>query len=149
MGCDKLVCANCCIEWLNNSEEASCPICIDDHLNASEIQPPSSVILEILANLRVHCTTCNRQATASKFDLHLGSNCSTNFLHTTPTVEDILSQSPTTPTLPVEKKVAEILVRRLLAESDSNTVTIPTRGQLNTCTHAYYDTQTEPITTYF
>ena len=45
-----------------------------------------------------------------------------------PFKDDILSQPSTALTLPIERKVAENMVRRLLAESENNTVRIPTRG---------------------
>ena len=47
-----------------------------------------------------------------------------------PSLEDILSAPGTAPTLPVERRVAEKLVRRLLAESEDNTITISTGGQV-------------------
>ena len=37
-------------------------------------------------------------------------------------VHDILEKSPTTPTIPVEKRVAESLIRRLMAESRDESV---------------------------
>ena len=46
-------------------------------------------------------------------------------------VHDILEKSPTTPTIPVEKRVAESLIRRLMAESrDESVIRVPTRGQV-------------------
>ena len=130
LGCDRLVCAHCCLEWLEASKDTTCPVCHDHHqLDKATIKAPHTAIVEVLSSLRVRCRSCKRYTTAENYDAHQSSSCTKHFIVTT-SVDDILSQSSTSPTLPVEKKVAENLVRRLLAESSDNMVRIPTRGQV-------------------
>ena len=129
LGCDRLVCASCCLEWLEVSEDTSCPVCHQHELDKATIRVPHAAVLEVLSSLIVCCKSCKRQAKADHYDAHESSRCTKHYITTT-SVNDILSQSSKSPTLPVEKKVAENLVRRLLAESSDNIVRIPTKGQV-------------------
>ena len=71
------------------------------------VQCPSSVTLDLLAEMAV------RQSSK------------------TVTVEDILQTPPTVPTQPVERQVAEKVVRRMMEESDDNLIRLPTRGKVH------------------
>ena len=109
-----------------------CPICYHHELTEEEFSIPPTLVLEVLAELKVRCNICSKQTTAGRFNAHLSSNCSRYTTITSPSLDDILSTPGTAPTLPVERRVAEKLVRRLLAESEDNTITISTGGQVYT-----------------
>ena len=105
LGCDILVCASCCIQRLKVSDDATCPVCSNHNLSECNVRASSAVIINVLSTLKVSCTQCNRQTTASVLDSHMQSNCSGHF-DRTPSVAEILSLPVSAPTLPVEKKIS-------------------------------------------
>ena len=130
LGCNNLVCADCCCKWIEITGNTECPVCYTHKLSEDEISKPPPVVTQILAELKIRCNRCNNLTTASQFNAHLSSNCNQYTAISSPSLEDILSAPGTAPTLPVERRVAEKLVRRLLAESEDNTITISTGGQV-------------------
>ena len=98
------------------------------NLSEWNVRASSAVTITVLSNLKICCTQCNRQTTVSVLDSHMQSNCSGHSDCTS--AAEMLSQPVSAPTLPVEKKLAEKLVRRLFRERDSRTIRIPTRGQV-------------------
>ena len=124
LGNDNLVCAPCCCGWLEDSSQ-------EDRI-ACSLQAAPRVVIKVLASLKVVCNSCKKQTTAEQFDLHKNSKCTAHYLVTSPTVDDILFKPSTAPTDPVERRIAGNVVRRLLAESDSNTIQIPTHGPVRT-----------------
>ena len=66
--------------------------------------------------------------------LHKKSQCQGYYEVSSPpqvTAQHILQRPMTAPTRPVEKQVAQHLVRRLMSEINDTVVRIPTRGQVN------------------
>ena len=133
LDCRRLVCARCCCKWLELSGETARPCCHDHQLNEEGLRRPSTVVTDVLAGLQLRCDICNHIIVARHYQAHRTSNCQ-RYLHVTSplrvTARDILEKTTTTPTHPVERQVAENLVRCLMAESESSVVRIPTRGQV-------------------
>ena len=133
LACSNLVCANCCCKWIERSGTVSCPCCYYHQLDDLTISLPSTVVQDLLGTLKLSCTKCHKTTTAAQHRLHKNSQCQGHYEASSPsqiTAQHILQRPMTAPTLPVEKQVAECLVRRLMTESDDTVVRIPTRGQV-------------------
>ena len=131
--CGRMVCGRCCCKWVEVSGETECPCCYDHQLDADSLRQPSAVLTNVLASLKLKCGVCNNTITAQQYLAHKSSNCQSHFDVASPsrvTAMSILLKSTTTPTHPVERQVAENLVRRLMAESVDSVLRIPTRGQV-------------------
>ena len=90
-----------------------------------------TVVQDLLGTLRLSCTKCHMTTTAAQYRLHKNSQCQGHYEVSSPsqvTAQHILQRSIAAPTLPVEKQVAEHLVRRLMLECRDRVVRIPTRG---------------------
>ena len=134
LACGSLVCASCCSRWIEVSGQVSCPCCYQHDLHDLTIALPSAIVYDLLGDLKVVCSTCKMTTTARQYKLHLASHCQGHYELASPSrvsARDILQRPTTAPTLPVERRVAEHLVRRLLIESESTVVKIPTRGQVH------------------
>jgi len=131
--CESLVCASCCCRWIQVSRSVECPCCYRHQLDDTTINLPSVVVLDLLGTLRLSCNRCSRTTIARQYHKHKESNCQGHYEIVSPlqvTVENILQRPVTAPTQPVERRVAEHLVRRLMSESEDSVLRIPTRGQV-------------------
>ncbi len=131
--CESLVCASCCCRWIQVSGGASCPCCYHHRLDDETITLPSAVVLDLPGTLRLSCTKCSRTTTARQYRKHREGDCQGHYEVTSPflvTAENILQRPVTAPTQPVERRVAEHLVRRLMSESGDSVIRIPTKGQV-------------------
>ena len=137
LACNRLVCATCCCNWIKYKGEVECPCCYDHHLGNDTVKRPSPVVTDLMGGLRIQCSICNKTTTAEQYTQHKTSQCQQYFNSPSPSpvsVGEILQKSPSTPILPVEKRVAESLIRRLMAETkDDSVIKVPTRGQVNKC----------------
>ena len=135
LACDRLVCASCCCRWIEVSGEVGCPCCYDHHLDHLTVRRPTAVIYDLLGSMKLSCSNCHRTATAQQYKLHQESHCHGHYEVSSlsrVSARDILQRPTTAPTLPVERRVAEHLMRRLLSESgDTSVLQIPTRGQVS------------------
>lgn len=92
--------------------------------------------MTILGNQLVNCTKgCNQSVRAKHYQDHLKSKCTAFCEHTIlspsrTTIRDILKRQTDTPTTPVERKVAENLIKRLMAETKEPVIRVPTQGQV-------------------
>ena len=111
LSCGNLVCSECCCMWIRIGDTTSCPCCYAHQLNEDTITTPSRVTEQLLHH---HMNSCQAVGLSPS--------------HTT--IGEILSKSTHTPTTPVEKRVAENLIKRMLSEEDSNIIKVPTRGQV-------------------
>ena len=133
LACSNLVCANCCCKWIERSGTVSCPCCYYHQLDDLTMYLPSTVVQDLLGTLKLSCTKCHKTTTAAQYRLHKISLCQGHYEVSSPsrvTAQHILQRPTTAPTLPVEKQVAEHLVRQLMTESKDTVVRIPTRGQV-------------------
>ena len=98
---------------------------------------PSPVVHSVLGNLRLQCNKCRHVTTAQEYRQHKESRCEGHQVPVSPSrisARDILQCPTTAPVLPVEKRVAEHLVRRMLTETEGGILKIPTQGLVNKCT---------------
>ena len=111
----------------------SCPCCYYHHLDNLTMSLPSTVVQDLLGTLKLSCAKCHQTTTVAQYRLHKISQCQGHYEVSSPsrvTAQHILQRPMTAPTLPVEKQVAEHLVRQLMTESKDTVVRIPTRGQV-------------------
>ncbi len=135
--CGTLVCAACCSQWVQVSAGVSCPCCFAHQLDDTNIQPPTSVVSDLLGSLWVECTAegCTKVVKARNLRKHLKSGCK-HYSETSTdspsrvSLRDILSQPMTTPTTPAEKMVLRSFFRREEASNPHRTVTVETAGQV-------------------
>ena len=135
LACGNLVCANCCCKWIEVSGDVSCPCCYHHQLDNLTVGLPSAVVYDLLGAMKLSCSSCHQITTAQQYRVHRDSDCRGHYEVSSPSrvsARDILQRPATAPTLPVERKVAEHLVKRLMLESEDTVVRIPTRGQVST-----------------
>ena len=135
LACGNLVCANCCCRWIHLSGGLACPCCYEHQLDSLTVGLPSGVVYNLLGDIKLVCKACRQMTTAAQYGLHKESQCKGHYEISSPSrisAREILSRPVTAPTQPVEKKVAENLVRRLMAENEDmcGIVKIPTKGQV-------------------
>ena len=94
-----------------------------------------AVVCDLLGSVKLSCSNCHTTATARQYKLHWESHCPGHYEVSSPSrvsARDILQRPTIATTLPVERRVAEHLVRWLLSESwDTTVVQIPTRGRVS------------------
>ena len=137
LACGRLVCAHCCCRWIV-SPKPTCPGCYTHELDNLTIGLPSAVVYELLGALKLVCGTCKQKTTAAQLKQHKASQCKGHYEVPSPSqisAQEILARPVTAPTQPVERRLAEHLVRRLMTESEDKVVRIPTRGKVRTCVH--------------
>ena len=135
LACGSLVCAHCCYRWIELSPKPSCPGCYTHDLDDVSISLPSAVVYELLGALKLVCQTCQQKTTAAQFKQHKASHCKAHYEVLSPSrisAHEILARPVTARTQPVERRLAEHLVRRLMTESEDKIVRIPTRGKVRT-----------------
>ena len=79
--------------------------------------------------------------TAARYWLHKESQCKEHYKFSSPSrirARETLSRPVTASTQPVEKKVAENLVRRLVAGNEDRIVKIPTKGQVGAYKYIFF-----------
>lgn len=130
LACNSLVCAACCCRWIEHKGGVECPCCHSHQLGTDTVKCPSPVVTELIGGMRVQCTNCAQTTTAAQYAAHKSSHCRHYSSPLQLSVRDILEKSPSTPTLPVEKRVAENLIRRLMTENSDPVIKVPTRGQV-------------------
>ena len=128
--CGAMVCADCCCQWLQHNDKLDCPCCNGHSMNKDGIKSPTPIVLNLLAELPVTCTTCKVATTAREYGQH---KCRLQQTSPPLTISDLLATSTSTPTLTVEKQVAGRLVKRILAETEGNIIKVPTKGKV--CLH--------------
>lgn len=136
MECGATVCAGCLITWVENHELLLCPCCESTSMD-SHIRKPSTCVVTLLKGLLVNCPQgCRMVVRADKFIGHVESKCrdfyeSSSDSPSRLTVKEMLSRSSNHPVTHSEKKVAENLIKRMMAESsDEAILRVPTRGQV-------------------
>lgn len=135
--CGSIICASCCHQWVQHNpiSDIPCPSCYDHDLNSASIRPSPSLVLTLLSDLVLHCIRCGKLTKTSEYTRHLSSNCTSFFqpMMNSPskvTLKDVLTRPVSSPATPMERKVTEHLVRRLLDENTGEAIKVPTRGQV-------------------
>lgn len=135
LGCGNLVCLACITRSLYSGCEG-CPCCHVAQLQ-EHTTTPSKVTMAVLGGQLVECPKgCNRTVRADQYQQHLSSKCQEFYEHSTyspsrTTLSDVLGKDTSTPTTHTEKRVAQHLIKRLMAESqDKALLQVPTRGQV-------------------
>lgn len=137
LGCGNLVCLACISRCLCSGCGEGCPCCHVPQLQ-EHATTPSKVTMAVLGSQLVECTKgCNRTVRSDQYQQHLQSKCQGFYEHSThspsrTTLSDILDKDTSTPTTHTEKRVAQHLIKRLMAEGqDSTLLQVPTRGQVS------------------
>ena len=139
LACGNVVCFDCCYKYISSatSRPITCLCCYHHHLEPATISAPPSMVLNLLSGLLVTCGRgCGRLVRANLYIKHCESKC-VGFYHqevnspSKMTLRDVLSKPTNLPPTPVEKKVTQHLVRRLLDESPQQVIRVPTRGQVS------------------
>lgn len=120
-----LVCKQ--FRWVETSQSDSCPCCHTCHL--ADVMQPTDLLLGVLGQAMVICPLCMKSVRYSDIKTHCSMECSdTNTADLT--LQDVLSQPLAAEPTDVEKQVAAKLVRKMMAAGTSNTLHIPTGGQV-------------------
>ena len=132
--CGKMVCADCLVACMQGGSDV-CPGCRNHHeFGVKNVQSPPEFVVKLIGGLYVRCEapTCQQYVQMQDLANHLASGCQQQHqLPPEPTVGQLLSQSPHTPTTAIERRVATSLVKRMLAESpEGNIVELATGGQV-------------------
>ena len=95
---------------------------------------PEPLMAKLIGGLYIRCEgpACQQYVQLQNLAYHLTSGCRQHLqLLPDPTVGQLLSQSPHTPTTAIERRVATSLVKRMLAESpEENIVELVTGGHV-------------------
>ena len=121
MSCGSLVCLSCCCRWLQVSGKMDCPCCHHHQMNREEVKCPSQFIINLLSEMKENAAT--------NHEIH--GDCSWESCYHHVTVKDILNTPTNTPTDPVEREVAQHLVRRIMVESEDKVIRLPTKGTVS------------------
>ena len=107
--CRAVVCAARIISWLTLSASSQCPCCYSETpLDPAHINPAPSLILELLGDMLVSCSTC-------KADVKAGSLCR----HQCCPQSNTVSKD--------ELQATSSVIQQLLSGSPENVVELPTR----------------------
>ena len=133
LGCGNLICLLCCTKCLGTS--TNCPCCCSSLVNHTH--SPSRVTMDIVGSQLVVCGKgCNRVVKAEQYFSHTRSQCQAFFEHSVhspsrSTIRDLLDKHMETPTTNTEKRVANSLIKRLMAENrDESVLQLTTGGQV-------------------
>lgn len=137
--CGAVVCCRCMCRWLEvNHTHPACPFCYDEGFSDAHVRSPSNVVTNLLNHLLVKCEKqgCIRVVRAELYKSHLQSSCKEYFEGSTHspsrvTISEILAKESARPVTPNEKKVAENLIKRLIADKPQSIIHVPTRGQVS------------------
>ena len=128
LACGSVVCMDCCCASVSIGDSLSCPCCYDHDLSEDTVNAPSSRMTDLFeAAMKVHCHTCQGVFFLSEHREHTCHLNSPSRL----SVQQILDRPVTAPPHPVESRVAEHLVRRLIVQGTTDTITIPTQGKVS------------------
>lgn len=144
LSCGYTLCACCCCKWLQFAGSPMCPGCYgpdfqNSHiLCTSAINPPSSLLTSLLDGVLVTCRrSCGKLVTLGQYIHHLEANCRSHYSQATSspskmTVGEVMAKSRQSPATPVEVRLTEHLVRRMMDQSGDSqgVVKVPTRGQV-------------------
>ena len=116
LACSSIVCLNCCRKWIQHHLCPSlvCPCCYST-FDSSHIRPPPALLVT-LEGLLVDCF--KKIVRIKNYKKHLQEQCRSHYtyqmidLPSKMTISEVLSRPTNLPATPVEKKVAEHLVKK-------------------------------------
>ena len=127
--CKATMCMNCLL-WVAH-RGYSCPKCGVDH-EPTSASATSSVFTKVLLTRVLQCI-CGKQVQLQHLRQHIVTGCR-ELVAESPealTVQDILQQPLNAPTTSLEKRTAGHLVRKMLLEADTGTISLPTGGHVS------------------
>ena len=130
--CGKMVCMGCFVAHMKGGSGV-CPGCSSHHEHGIDnVQSPPEVVVKLIGRLYTSGVRALLASNTCSCRISLASGCRQHLqLPPDPTVGQLLSQSPHTPTTAIERRVATSLVKRMLAESpEENIVELVTGGQV-------------------
>ena len=141
--CSKIVCMNCCVTYIYQHPDLSCPCCGPAHvLDNSTVIPAPPVILKLLKSIQITCERCNEKVPAGKYITYtvytLSNGISTELFraHTCkerPTglsLDEVIAKPPNTPLSHQEDRLATSLLRRKMAQESDGFLRFKTGGQV-------------------
>lgn len=129
--CGKLICSECLAARIESACSLTCPLCDDDHLkNFTTIRAASSLVINVLKQLRVNCKSCSTVVHLANYIPHIDSGCK-HYREALITVQDVMQKPLDSPLLPSEEQLQSRLTKRSLATSpEDNILRVKTRGQV-------------------
>ena len=132
--CGRLVCYRC-IATHFKAHKNSLSCCGAEH-PASSFIPAPDVLVKIIANLIIRCSSCNSTVELKTMSAHITSGC-TLTVPPSPsrlTISQVMSQPADAPLMKAEKKLATSVVKRIFntspQQSSSDIISLPTAGQV-------------------
>ena len=130
LSCTHHTCAECVKQHLISSKSLTCPQCAAQLLiEYSSVSPASQLLLQLLEQVQVRCTLCNRTLFAADGEKHLQSKCADHTISALG-LSAVMEQSPTTPLNDAEKKIGDYMVRRM-ASGTVKPIPISTGGPVS------------------
>ena len=129
LSCRALICLGCALWTVHRGD--NCPSCHTEHEPSSVTAAPT-VVINLLLNQVLKCI-CGKQIQLQHLQQHLNSGYKEFIVESpvTVTVEDILQQPLDAPATSLEKRTAGHLVRKMLHQSESATICLPTGGHVS------------------
>lgn len=127
--CKAAICMGCLL-WVSHRGN-NCPYCGDEH-DPSSVVSVSTIFNKFLVKLVLQCI-CEKPVQLEHLRPHIKSGCKEYAVDTPQdlTLQHLLHQPLNTQTTSLEERTAGHLVRKLLLQSDSNTITLPTGGHVS------------------
>ena len=135
LSCGNLVCSDCISSHICSAGSSVCPCCDNTphFLDAMVVQEPSALVLKLLGSLVVRCPEkCRKSVTCEMLGAHRDSSCRDCVVVPKQCLTDVLSEDATKPTTTTQKKVAAHLIKRMMSETATKTVALPTGGPVST-----------------
>ena len=113
--CRAYVCSSCLKEWIRVTVRLKCPCCYSvTSLQPAELKQPPELIIRLLGDVMVHCTSCGTDVAARTYNTH---HC---HQHNKP-----------------QLMIAAEVVHELLQNSSTCTIQLPTGGAVSAYTQCY------------
>lgn len=127
--CQSVLCCNCLLSQLDKKlDQFQCPGCTEYHDNhVTSFTNLSPLAQTMIKNIMVRCEKCHRPVKL----ININKGCAHHLDNSSTLVDATNLSSDAHPSL-IEKQVATNVVTRLLHQSDSPLVKLPTGGQVST-----------------
>ena len=134
LSCGNLVCSDCISSRICSAGSSVCPCCdnMPHFLDTMVVQEPSALVLKLLGSLVVRCPEkCRKSVICQMLGAHRDSSCRDCVVVPKQCLTDVLSEYATKPTTTTQK-VAAHLIKRMMSETATKTVALPTGGPVST-----------------
>ena len=133
--CGHHICAQCLRSKAKTAHTLNCTSCDTTHsLVPKSVTPPSSLLLDFVAEQLTKCRACGECVKVRHLDQHISSACTD---HISVSVRSVLTKPLSEPLNPFEEKIASNLVRRKISNAKTSTITLKTGGPVREHTHSH------------